>query len=209
MATKLPSVPHRSRITDSLGIPTPVWADWFQKLFIRAGEHNGQTVAELEVELETELTPQLVPTGALIPFAGTVAPTGFLFCDGSAVSRTTYATLFGKISTTWGAGDGSTTFNLPDLRGRFPVGKSASGTFQALAGTGGAESTTLPNHAHSVSLTTGTPSATADIQDSGTGTNMPTGSHTHSVSGNTGNPTSNPTIATLPPYAVVDWIIKT
>ena len=58
-----------------------------------------------------------LPAGAIIAFGSTVAPSGYLLCDGAAVSRTTYADLFAAISTTWGAGDGSTTFNLPDGRG--------------------------------------------------------------------------------------------
>lgn len=60
-----------------------------------------------------------VPAGAVIPFMGTSAPNGFLECNGSARSRTTYSDLFSIISTMYGAGDGSTTFNLPDLRGYF------------------------------------------------------------------------------------------
>ena len=60
-----------------------------------------------------------VPVGSIMPFAGSSAPAGWLICDGSSVNRTTYATLFGVIGSAWGNGDGSTTFNLPDLRGRF------------------------------------------------------------------------------------------
>lgn len=60
--------------------------------------------------------------GIIQMFAGATPPTGWLVCDGSAISRTTYATLFAAIGTTWGAGDGSTTFNIPDLRGRAPIG---------------------------------------------------------------------------------------
>ncbi|MBR2008287.1 MAG: tail fiber protein [Alistipes sp.] len=59
------------------------------------------------------------PTGSIKPFAGTTIPDGYLLCDGSAVSRTTYAALFAVIGTTYGTGDGSTTFNLPDCRNRF------------------------------------------------------------------------------------------
>lgn len=76
-----------------------------------------------------------VPTGSLFPFAGSAAPTGYLLCDASAVSRTTYATLFGVIGTTYGSGDGSTTFNLPDLRGRLPMG-AGTGTGLNSSGTG-------------------------------------------------------------------------
>jgi len=68
----------------------------------------------------------LVPTGAILPYGGSTAPTNYLLCDGSAVSRSTYAALFAILSTSYGVGDGSTTFNLPNLKGRFPLGYSAS-----------------------------------------------------------------------------------
>ena len=63
-----------------------------------------------------------IPAGILAPFAGSTAPDGWLLCDGSAVSRTTYSGLFAVIATTYGVGDGSTTFGLPDLRGRMALG---------------------------------------------------------------------------------------
>jgi microcystin-dependent protein len=90
--------------------------------------------------------------GSIYMFAGSTAPQGFLLCDGSAVSRTTYATLFDTIGTTYGAGDGSTTFNLPDMSGRVPVGVSQS---YALASTGGEEghvllSSEIPTHSHEI-----------------------------------------------------------
>lgn len=61
----------------------------------------------------------LMPVSTILPYAGnpSVTPTGYLYCNGQAISRTTYADLFAKIGTTWGQGDGSTTFNVPDLRG--------------------------------------------------------------------------------------------
>ena len=69
-----------------------------------------------------------VPTGAIMPYAGIVGiPTGWILCYGQAVSRSTYDTLFAAISTTYGVGDGSTTFNLPDLRGRVVAGKDDMG----------------------------------------------------------------------------------
>lgn len=67
-------------------------------------------------------------TGMIVPYAGSSAPTGFLLCDGSAVSRTTYATLFALVSTTYGIGNGSTTFNLPNLKGRMMVGAGTAAT---------------------------------------------------------------------------------
>ena len=69
------------------------------------------------------------PAGVIIPFAGTSVPTGYLLCNGAAVSRTDYANLFAAIGTLYGAGDGSTTFNLPDARDR--VLQGASGTHSA------------------------------------------------------------------------------
>ncbi len=61
----------------------------------------------------------LLPSGVILPFAGGAIPAGFLLCNGAALSRTSYATLFAAIGTTYGRGNGSTTFNLPDLRGEF------------------------------------------------------------------------------------------
>lgn len=69
----------------------------------------------------------MVPTGVVMPFAGDSTPDGFLLCNGQAVSRTTYATLFTFIGTKYGAGDGSTTFNVPNLVNRFVEGGSVSG----------------------------------------------------------------------------------
>lgn len=74
--------------------------------------------------------PVYAPTGSILDYAGSSVPTGWLECDGSAVSRTTYAALFSAVSTTWGTGDGSTTFNVPDFRGRHRIGKG-TGTASA------------------------------------------------------------------------------
>jgi microcystin-dependent protein len=68
------------------------------------------------------IAPVNFPTGCVLPFAGTTAPEGWLLCDGSVVSRTAYAGLFSAIGTAHGNGDGSTTFHIPDLRGRFVRG---------------------------------------------------------------------------------------
>lgn len=78
--------------------------------------------AETYSVLFSALRAAIMPPGTKIDFCGATAPDGFLACDGAAVSRTTYAALFAAIGTTWGAGDGSTTFNLPDLRESVEVG---------------------------------------------------------------------------------------
>jgi len=79
----------------------------------------------------------LMHTGSSVDFRGTTAPDGWLLEDGSAVSRTVYPDLFAVIGETYGSGDGSTTFNLPDSRGRFRLGKAASGTGSVVGETGG------------------------------------------------------------------------
>lgn len=93
-------------------------------------------------------------TGEIVPFAGGTAPAGALLCHGQQVSRTTYAGLFSAIGTTYGGGDGSTTFNLPDLRGRVAAGKSDMGGSDAgnLSG-GGTLGAALGGQANTASTT--------------------------------------------------------
>lgn len=73
----------------------------------------------------------ITPTGSVLAFAGSTSPDGWLLCDGSAVSRTDYAALFAVIGTTYGTGDGSTTFNVPNLVDKFVEGSSTSGTVKS------------------------------------------------------------------------------
>ena len=79
--------------------------------------------------------PSVVPTGTIQMYGGAATPTGYLFCDGAAISRTTYSDLFATIASNYGSGNGSSTFNLPNLQQKFPLGKSGS---YALGSTGGA-----------------------------------------------------------------------
>ena len=100
--------------------------------------------------IETYVLNTLVPAGAISIFAGSSAPTGYLICNGDAVSRTTYASLFAVIGTTYGSGNGSTTFNLPNLKGRVVVGvDAAQSEFDVLGETGGAKTNTH-NHYQSI-----------------------------------------------------------
>lgn len=138
------------------------------------------------------LAATLVPPGVISAYGGTSAPSGYLLCDGTAVSRITYAALFAVLGTTYGAGDGSTTFNVPDLRQRFPLGKSAAGTGATLGGTGGAI-----DHAHGSPLTTGAPSST--VTAAGILVTVADDTHTHDVV----VPADNP------PFQVVNFIVKT
>ncbi len=96
-----------------------------------------------------------VPTGGMMSFAGSTSPTGWLICDGQAVSRTQYAALFGVIGTTYGNGDGTATFTLPDLRRRVPVGAGGArvaGPATSLASRAGSESATTSDHTHFVNV---------------------------------------------------------
>ncbi len=108
---------------------------------------------------------QGVNTGLIIPWGSASIPSGFLECDGSAVSRSTYAALFAVIGTTYGAGDTTTTFNLPDLRDRLSISKSNT---QAIASTGGANTATV------------TGNTTASLSDTAlTTAQLPSHTHTY------------------------------
>lgn len=117
---------------------------------------NGETVDAGVVKGEpgTAGPSSAAPAGSITMFGGASAPSDYLLCDGSAVSRSTYSALFDVIGTTYGVGDNSTTFNLPNLKGRVPVGLDPSDTsFDVRGETGGAKTHTLtagemPVHTH-------------------------------------------------------------
>ena len=100
----------------------------------------------------TAWVAQNVPTGTVIWFAANSPPTGFLKANGAAVSRTTYAALFAVIGTTFGAGDGSTTFNLPDTRGEFIRGWDDSRGVDSGRAIGTAQADDLKSHAHAIQV---------------------------------------------------------
>lgn len=88
------------------------------------------TAVKATIGVATDISAA-TPPGVIYPYAGLTEPSGFLFCYGQAISRTTYSALFTVLSTTYGAGDGSTTFNLPDLRGRVIAGQDDMGGVSA------------------------------------------------------------------------------
>jgi microcystin-dependent protein len=153
----------------------PVWSPANGQTYRRLIAGAGTTDPSADATNWVLAVSATVPTGAVLDFAGTAAPAGYLACDGSNVSRTTYAQLFTAIGTTHGVGDGSTTFTLPDFRRRTAVGSGGTGTGTlgaSVGNTGGAETHTLsqaelPAHTHTG--TTGTESATHTHTQQGNG----------------------------------------
>lgn len=128
------------------------------------------------------LQSSFTPIGVIRFFAGSVVPNGWLLCNGSAISRKTYGDLFKVIGTTYGAGNSNTTFTLPDMRGRLPIGAGTgtSLTTRTLGANLGAETVTLaetnlPPHTHTA--TVGTQSANHTHTGTSGGHSV---NHTHS-----------------------------
>ena len=160
-----------------------------------------------------------VLAGFIQMYGAASAPTGWLLCNGAAVSRSTYATLFALIGTTFGAGDGSSTFNVPDMRDKFPVG---SGSTYALNATGGSANSTLPSHTHTATVTdsghfhnlsntggsgsSGGGNLSIDSAVSGT---LTTASKTTGVTVANSTEGTSATNTNLPPYRGINFIIKT
>ena len=161
-----------------------------------------------------------VPVGTILAHAANTPPTGFLECNGSNISRSTYATLFSAISTTFGVGDGSSTFALPDLRGQFIRGWANTGSTDASRVFGSTQTDQNKNHTHttdSTSLTggirkisegfgaggsaTGVFTKTADGNNTITGSSSTSpvggvdfdGTHTHTISSSGGGTEARPT----------------
>tara|TARA_B100000212_G_C27379673_1_gene536421 strand:+ start:451 stop:1023 length:573 start_codon:yes stop_codon:yes gene_type:complete len=169
-----------------------------------------------------------IPTATIVPWSSASVPSGFLECNGAAVSRSTYSALFAIVGTTYGAGDGATTFNLPDLQDNVAIGKSGT---KALASTGGANTVTstgnvggstanatlstaqLASHSHSTQFRVDrfagsqglykyTANATTNVNTQNTGSGQ---GHSHNMSANfTGDATS-----VVQPYLTIIYIIKT
>ena len=157
------------------------------------------------------------PPGAIIMYGGATAPTGWFLCTGGTISRTTWANLFAVIGTTYGAGDGSTTFTLPNLTSAFPQGVGGA---DALGATGGKAATdivnhthTTPNHNHTFDKSNTAGATTSTFQAGSSTVNLNSGgimNPTNSGGGTTSNPlqTSVTTGENRPPYVAVNFIIK-
>lgn len=197
-----------------------------------------QVNGKLDLEnLAESLKNALIPTASVIGTARSSAPTGFLLCQGQEVSRTTFSVLFAAIGTTYGAGNGTTTFNVPDFRGRVPVGPDAGanrveskwGTPNLLGQAGGHQM--LQAHFHQPgSMATSIESVTHthflgwqafgprhegggfaynDVEPfGGTNTTTENAFHTHTVVGNTASEGLG-NQQNMSPYQVLNWIIKT
>lgn len=143
----------------------------------------------------------LSPSGMISPFAMAAAPTGWLVCNGSAVSRTTYADLFAVIGTTWGAGNGSSTFTLPDLRGAFLRGTGSHGTSNMANGSdfagpsvGSFENDQMQGHRHSFTFSSGNNGNTVF----GSTSRMPSNDNTGNQLGRNDGSDANNTIINAP-----------
>jgi microcystin-dependent protein len=187
------------------GIPTAPTAS--------AGTNTTQIATTAFVTAASAAT---VPAGFLSMWPTATAPSGYLLCNGAAVSRTTYAGLFAVIGTTFGAGDTTTTFNLPDYRDRMPIG---AGTTYAAASTGGSKDAIVVTHTHSLTdpghlhafdygaynwTVTGGPSTVTANRSGGPAGVTASASTGISIaaSGSSG------TNANLPPYLGIYFIIK-
>jgi microcystin-dependent protein len=219
------TIPHANPIVlDANGeatvyIPDGVLYKFVLKNSLDATQH---TIDPVEIsEPIAPAAPDNVPVATVFMTGAAAAPTGYLLCDGSAVSRATYAALFAAVGTIFGAGDGSTTFNIPDMRGRFPLGKAAAGTGSVLGGTGGTidHVHTGPSHTHDVVVPRDnwgsnleTPPTTARMRvgnaagggPDNTGYYATANQTVASAAGGTGN-----TGTANPPFTAFNYIIKT
>lgn len=201
--------------TSAIMLTTPVaeiFMHWDGSLGVGIGKYRENGQLDIAGDIYHRNGAILEPVGVILSYAGATAPSGWLVCDGAEISRTTYAALFALIGTAYGAGNGSTTFNLPNLKGRVPVGlDSGQAEFDTLGETGGAKTHTLtiaemPAHAHGFS---GGATLLAGNGTSGTlwqnaiasGNNFRGATLTNTGSG---DPHNN-----LQPYVTINYIIKT
>ena len=198
---------------------TPGSGDWL-------AIDNGSETEKISAEEFIPEVPDTTPVGTITMFGGSTAPTKWVLCDGRAISRTDYADLFQVIGTTYGSGNGSTTFNVPDMRDRFVVGAGSDYNLNSKGGTNSVTLSTgeIPAHTHGnksltgmvacQSYSNGTPSGIVstnykniNLASPGAGSNMGThnqninASHEHSSVGGDGAHENRP------PYIGINFII--
>ena len=179
-------------------------------------QHGTLTPAETATrywEMFEEFIMGFDVVGSIVMWPTNTAPSKWLICDGSAIDRATYADLFALIGTSYGAGNGTTTFNLPDLRAKFPVGRHASNArFDTLAETGGQESV---SHTHT--LNNGT-TRTSRLLQAGellwNNSNNTANIRPYAASGGAATvfevvkTMDSQPVETLPPYLTLNFIIR-
>lgn len=201
------------------GVLNQIWYQFFITLWTRTGQQQGSVVNA---------------PGTISAFGGTDIPVGWLLCDGAAINRAAFNILFSVIGTTWGPGDNSTTFNIPDLQDRFLVG---AGLVKPLGHTGGASSLSIttanlpahshtitdPGHIHSITDpghfhtdgtnasdgTIGVDPVGCDVGVTGTSTTGVTVDPASTGITGTNNTGSGNPVSILPRFAAVNWMIKT
>lgn len=192
----------------------------------QTGTHGAITATSVAATTSVTVagTSVVAPAASVMQYAGSTAPTGWLLADGTAVSRTTYAALFAIVATSYGVGDGSTTFNLPNLKGKIPVGRdSADVSFDVLGETGGAKTVSLA-HTHTTD-TQGSHShggavdraiyqggQSSNIVNTSSSDTPPSHNHAISADGSHSHTTVSALSATqsvVQPYIVLNYIIKT
>lgn len=191
-------------LTSTIGNSSLIWGNLFVSNANVTGTLNA-TRLDGKLDAVDVLNPpwanitEGVPSGAIMMWATTTAPTGWHIANGANISRTTFSVLFAVIGTTFGAGDGSTTFTLPNFKQRFPLGKSDSGIGSSIGNTGG-----QINHTHSVdppSTTTSTGSTTVAATPLLGSASAATHTHTLDIAAFNSSGAD-------PPYLTINYIIK-
>ena len=174
------------------------------------GTNTTQLATTAFVNASIAASPSTV-SGAILMWPTASAPSGYLLCDGTAVSRTTYATLFALFGTTFGSGDGSTTFNLPNYTNRMPYGTTigATGGSADAVVVSHTHTVTDPGHLHSLGYNVPVLSGGAGWGNTGGGSTVITQTQTATTGISINTAGTSGTNANLPPYLGINFIIKT